>query len=116
MSSSEESTRGIVYEEFLGRNVRSGSLSDLALGTYRTVFDEIEKGNTELAIQLLDMTLLEADELHDIYGHWTDDVLDWLRARNVTGLDEEVSRLRNLLGDEAFDEFESRFFKQVQKG
>ena len=107
MSSSEESTRGIVYEEFLGRNVRSGSLSDLALGTYRTVFDEIEKGNTELAIQLLDMTLLEADELHDIYGHWTDDVLNWLRARNVTGLDEEVSRLRNLLGDEAFDEFES---------
>ncbi len=106
MSGSPEPIGPVAHESFLGRAARTGSWEDLARGTYRVIGEQIEAGNREAAAELLRVTILEAEELHDIYGHWTDDVLQWLRARNATGLDDEVARLRGLLGDEAFDGFE----------
>jgi hypothetical protein len=107
MMAQGDGVRGVAYEEFLKREARTGSWGDLSRGTYRVVHEEIEQGNREIAAELLGMTILEAEELHDIYGHWTDDVLAWLEARGVQDLDGEVLRLRELLGDEPFDGFEN---------
>ncbi|MDP1879137.1 MAG: hypothetical protein Q8M17_16435 [Actinomycetota bacterium] len=106
MTDAAAGRRGVAYEAFLGRDARSGEWAELARGTYRVVLEEIEQGLPESAVRLLDVTLLEAEELHEIYGHWTDDVLAWLQARNADGLDADVARLRGLLGDQAFDGFE----------
>ncbi len=106
MTDAPDPRRGVAYEDFLGRDARSGDWSELARGTYSVVFEEIEAGRPESAVRLLDVTLLEAGELHEIYGHWTDDVLAWLRARDAEGLDADVAQLRGLLGDRAFDGFE----------
>lgn len=106
MTANHGSERGVAYEAFLSRDARTGSWNDLGRGTYRVIQEEIEKENFELAAELLGVTILEAEELHEIYGHWTDDVLVWLSNRNVTELDVEVQRLRELIGAEAFDGFE----------
>ncbi len=106
MTDAPDGRRGVAYEDFLGRDARSGDWSELARGTYSVVLEEIEQGRPESAARLLDVTLLEAGELHEIYGHWTDDVLAWLRARDAEGLDADVAKLRGLLGDWAFDGFE----------
>ncbi len=106
MTDAPDGRRGVAYEDFLGRDARSGDWSELARGTYSVVLEEIEQGRPESAARLLDVTLLEAGELHEIYGHWTDDVLAWLRARDAEGLDADVAKLRGLLGDRAFDGFE----------
>lgn len=106
MTDTPPPARGLAFESFLGRDARTGSWQDLARGTYRVILEDVERGDREKAADLLRVTILEAEELHDIYGHWTDDVLDWLRARGITDLDGDLARLRGLLGDEAFDGFE----------
>lgn len=95
------------FEPFLSREVRAGSRSSLAKGTYRLIHESIEAGDYEDAARLLDITILEAEELHEIYAEWPEQVLAWLRERvSADRLDEHLARLRSLIGSESIEGFE----------
>lgn len=70
-------------EAFLGRVVRSGTWQELGAGTYRVIRDSLGEGDWAKAAELLPVTLLEAEELHDVYGSWPEQIRDWLLGRGV---------------------------------
>lgn len=72
------------HEPFLGRDARAGSWAELARGTYRVIAEAVAAGEWDVACQLIPITILEAEELHDIYGSWPAEVYDWLLERGVS--------------------------------
>jgi hypothetical protein len=96
------------HEPFLGRLTRVGTPSELAQGTYRVIQQAINEQEWQAACELLDVTLLEAEELHEIYALWPQQVLGWLADQNLADppLVDDVERLRAVLGGDPAGEFE----------
>ena len=108
---SEEPGPVIGFEPFLGRMARVGSPAELAQGTYRVIAETIARGEWTSAVELLEVTLLEAEELHEIYAAWPMEVLQWLAGgesgtSEVGELDRDVEQLRVLMGGDPATEFE----------
>lgn len=109
----------VAHEPFLGRDARAGDWQDLARGTFRVAVERLASGDGEGAAALLRVAVLEAEELHEVYAAWPEQVLGWLRARAVTTqdadrLDTALDRLRRLVGDEACDGFEAGWQEYVR--
>ncbi len=97
------------YEPFLGRLTRSGSWSALAKGTYRVIAEALEEGDWDVASTLLPITLLEAEELHEVYGSWPGQIRAWTIGQGASAalIEQDVHRLWVLIGDGAEPDFES---------
>lgn len=74
----------MAYEPSLGRDARTGSWEELARGTFREAIDVLARGRAEDAAQLVEVSLLEAQELREIYEAWPIAIVDWLRAEGVS--------------------------------
>ena len=97
------------YEPFLGRDARTGDWAELARGTYRVAIDRAGAGAWDDAARLVEVAVLEAEELHDVYGRWPGQVMTWLTGQGVDAdtLSGALGALRDLIGDEAMDGFEA---------
>ncbi|MFN3002521.1 hypothetical protein [Mycolicibacterium wolinskyi] len=93
----------VAYEPSLGRNARVGDWAELARGTFRSAIECAERHDWEAAAQLVEVSVLEADELRDIYDRWPEATLHWIRAHGAGAADLEsaVARLAGLLGSQA---------------
>ncbi len=87
----------------LGRAARVGSWSELAKGTFYSAAEQLGLGDLEAAAQLVEISILEADELRDIYQRWPEATAGWILDRGVDAadLDRATSRLGDLIGDRA---------------
>ena len=101
----------VAFEASLGRNARQGTWKELAQGTFRSAARAFESGCHADAADLLEVSLLEADELRDVYGRWPQETLDWILAQGVPrdALTESVDRLASLLGDRAMAGIDSEW-------
>lgn len=109
MSNINEPVAHVGFEAFLGRDARTGPWSELGRGTYRVALESAAAGHAERAAELLRVAVLEAEELHDVYGRWPAMVIEWLLAQGVdaVAVEEQRALLRHLVGDEALDGFEA---------
>lgn len=90
----------VEHNDFLGRTARTGSWAELSRGTFRLAGDYLAAGDSRAAVDLLEVSLEEADELRDIYGRWPIEIEGWLADRGVPDVDikAERARLQLLLG------------------
>lgn len=88
------------YEPSLGRNVRQGSRSELGEGTFKAANRALAEQRHDDAAELVSVSLLEAEELCDVYGRWPETAVEWLLARGIASadLDAERARLATVLG------------------
>lgn len=102
-----------VFQDFLNREVRTGSWQDLSKGTFAAACEAVERGQNSEAVALLKMSLLEAEELREVYEAWPKEILDWVRAHQVSAneIDVELSRLNSLIGQEASRGIEENWHK-----
>ncbi len=107
-----ETTR---YEAFLGRPARSGTWEELSRGTYRVILEALDAQDWPTAGELLPMTILEAEELHEIYGAWPGQVADYLIAQGVAPdvVEQERRRLWTVIGDGAEPAWEASWRSYV---
>ncbi|MDV3129663.1 hypothetical protein M1247_32490 [Mycobacterium sp. 21AC1] len=93
----------VAFEPSLGRNARTGDWLQLACGTFRTAAERARSHEWEAAAQLVEVSVLEADELREIYDHWPESTLEWISAHDVSraDLDAAVQRLTDLVGTQA---------------
>lgn len=91
------------YEPSLGRVARTGSWAELARGTFRCAVERLDRGDYEAAAQLVEVSVLEAEELRDVYDRWPAAALDWIRDHGVTeqSLQAAVDRLTGVIGEQA---------------
>ena len=99
------------YEPFLGRPARTGAWADLARGTYRVIIDAVESGDWNTVNDLLPITVLEAEELHQVFGEWPDAIVQWMLA---AGADPDAvaageEKLLQLIGSGGRVEWEIRW-------
>lgn len=101
----------VAFEASLGRNARQGTWSELAQGTFAAATRAFESGRYADAADLIEVSLLEAEELRDVYGRWPQDTLDWILAQGVTAGEayDSVDRLTSLLGDRAMAGIDSEW-------
>lgn len=83
MSTETPATSVVAYEPSLGRLARTGSLKELAKGTFRSAAEHATAGRFEAAAALVEVSVEEADELRDIYERWPIATLDWIRSQGV---------------------------------
>ena len=88
--------RATEHEPFLGRVTRTGTWEELSRGTYRVILEALESGDYDLAAELLPVTVMEAQELHDIYGVWPADIVDWMLSAGADAQDVAAARARLL--------------------
>jgi hypothetical protein len=90
-------------EPSLGRAARTGTWEQLAKGTFRAALDYLADGDAEAAADLVEVAVLEADELHDVYERWPAATADWIRRRGVPEADiaQATHRLHTLIGEQA---------------
>lgn len=88
---------------FLGRNARTGSWQELSQGTFLAASSAFQAGKTTDAVELLNVSLLEAQELREIYQAWPLTVEQWLLSEGVTktALMESLAQLQLLIGERA---------------
>lgn len=93
----------VAYEPALGRNARTGDWQELARGTFRTAIERVEAQQWEAAAQLVEVAVLEAEELNDVYQRWPAATMQWIRDHDVAqaDLDRALARLTALIGDQA---------------
>lgn len=101
----------VAFEPFLGRLARVGSPAEMAQGTYRVINEAIGTGAWTSAAELLEVTLLEAEELHEIYALWPKQVLQWLHRndnhhRAAEELAAQITQLQAIIGGDPAEEFE----------
>ena len=89
------------YEPFLGRLARTGTWPELARGTYRVILEACETGDWGVATQLIPLTLIEAEELHQVYGAWPGEILEWLHSQSLDDhvVDAEHQRVLAVTSD-----------------
>lgn len=105
MTTDTSSHRIVDFVPALGRVVRQGSWQELAKGTFRSAAEHFAAGDGEAAAQLVEVAVLEADELRDIYERWPEATAGWIRAREVSDadLDAATDRLGMLIGGQAMN-------------
>ncbi|WP_377325275.1 hypothetical protein ACFJIY_09770 [Pimelobacter simplex] len=97
---------GVVGDEpSLGRATRAGGLLDLRSGTFDEARRAVAEGRSEDAARLVEVSVLEAEELRDVYSTWPGTIEAWLAGRGVgaDALEQSRARLRTLLGHGADD-------------
>lgn len=101
----------LAVEPSLGRLTRTGGLLDLGAGTFAEAGRALAEHRNEDAAQLVEVSVLEAEELRDVYGAWPDTTAAWLHGRGVSAavVDGERGRLREVLGHAHTDTMESRW-------
>ncbi|WP_436701739.1 hypothetical protein [Nocardioides sp. BYT-33-1] len=107
----------VADEPSLGRATRTGSWQDLGEGTFAAAGRALAAGRGEEAAQLLEVSVLEADELRDVYGRWPATTAAWVRARGIDPavLEREETRLLRLLGQEPADGIAERWGTYVER-
>lgn len=101
----------VAFEPSLGRNTRAGDWEQLAQGTFRAATRAFEQGQHEQAADLLEVSILEAEELRDVYARWPDDTAAWIRQHGASqaDLDTEISRLTSVIGPRAMAGIEAEW-------
>jgi hypothetical protein len=98
-----------VHVQFLGRRTRSGSWEDLAQGTFKEAVRAVREDRFEGAAELVSISLLEAQELREVYEKWPKEILEWIRSQG--GSDRKIAReherLSTLIGDRAMNGIEA---------
>lgn len=91
------------FEPSLGRAARQGSWDQLAKGTFRTAVEHLGAGRAVEAAELVEVALLEADELRDVYERWPAATADWMETRGASrpAIEAAVERLGAAIGTEA---------------
>ncbi|MFC5993769.1 hypothetical protein ACFQE5_06020 [Pseudonocardia hispaniensis] len=99
----EQTTSHVRYEPSLGRAARVGSWDELTKGTFRTARDLLAAGDREGAAQLLEVSVLEATELRDVYDRWPANSAEWIRAQGATAeqVTDALADLAAKIGPEA---------------
>lgn len=99
------------FEPSLGRDARAGDWAELARGTFREAIDKLRAGELEAAAQLVEVTLLEADELRDVYDRWPDTLIAWMKTQGARpdDIDQQLQRLTGLIGQAAIDGIEAQW-------
>ncbi|MCV7230161.1 hypothetical protein [Mycolicibacterium komossense] len=103
MTSRQSAGPVVAYEPSLGRAARVGSWEQLAKGTFRTAAEHLAMGDGGAAAELVEVAVLEADELRDVYERWPAATADWLRERGVAAelILAETTWLTTLIGESA---------------
>lgn len=93
----------VAYEPSLGRVARTGSWEQLAKGTFRSATEQLAAGDGIAAAELVEVAILEADELRDIYQRWPEATAGWIRDRGVPAADVDAAtaHLSALIGEQA---------------
>jgi hypothetical protein len=89
----------VAYEPSLGRIARTGTLKELATGTFRSAAEHATAGRFDAAAALVEVSVAEADELRDIYERWPIAALDWILSNGVAPsvLDQALATLGAVL-------------------
>jgi len=97
--------RVVAHEPSLGRNARVGSWEELAKGTFRTAIAQLGEGEYAAAAELVEVAVLEAEELHDIYQRWPEQTTSWIVGCGVdqADLEAELHKLAGLIGERAMN-------------
>lgn len=116
MTSLEPVPAVVAFEPSLGRNARVGTWAELAQGTFRTAVDKLRAGEFDNAAALIEVSLLEADELREIYEEWPDRTVGWITDRGAAQADLDVAlrRLTDLIGETAMAGIQSEWDQFVQ--
>lgn len=104
MSSDATPARPVVAPEpSLGRIARTGTWHELSQGTFSAATTAFHESRYEASAQLLEVTVLEAEELRDVYGRWPEDIAAWMRGQGATqdDIDVELDSLTALIGPRA---------------
>lgn len=106
----------VAYEASLGRNARVGTWEELAQGTFRTAVDRFRRGLCDDAAALVEVTVLEAEELREIYEQWPDRAIEWMTTHGASAddVDAAVRRLTDLIGETAMAGIEAEWGQFVQ--
>lgn len=101
--------------DFLGRDTRTGTWEELAQGTFRQARDAVRAGNLSGAMELVEVSLLEAQELREVYEEWPEKLLAWMRQRGASEeqIETELSRLTALIGNRAMNGIEAAWPQYV---
>lgn len=93
----------VAFQPALGRNARAGTWAELSRGTFGTAIEHARSHDWEAAAQLVEVSVLEADELRDIYDRWPEATAQWIRAHGVAEVEltAGLDRLAGLIGDRA---------------
>ncbi len=104
-------TSPVGYQPALGRTARVGTWKELAKGTFRSADERLAAGDAEAAAQLVEVAVLEAEELRDIYERWPQATADWIRGRGIPASDLDVTtdRLREVIGARAMTGIEAEW-------
>lgn len=88
---------------FLGRNARTGSWQELSQGTFLAASAAFQAELGKDAIELLQVSKLEAQELREIYEEWPFKLEQWLLSEGVPKdlLSDSITHLQALIGDRA---------------
>ena len=105
MTAAEDNTTVVAYEPSLGRLARTGTWEQLAQGTFRSAIERLAAGDTAAAADLVAVSVLEADELRDIYQRWPAATTEWLLDRGVSAeaIGAEIVRLGLSIGASALE-------------
>jgi hypothetical protein len=93
-------TSPVGYEPSLGRDARTGTWEELSRGTFACAAERSHRGDWEAAAELVEVSVVEADELRDIYDRWPAATLQWIRDHGVDDADirRAITDLTELIG------------------
>ena len=78
----------------LGKRIREGDWSELAVSTVQRIEDAVAAGQMEVAAQLVDYFMEEAKVCHNVYQVWTEGFERWLGERGVPAAEVAAERAR----------------------
>lgn len=98
---------------FLGRRARTGSWEELSNGTFREATRAAQELRWHDAADLVDVSLLEAEELREVYEEWPQAIISWVRGQGALEFDieREQGRLHQQLGERAMRGIEAAWPK-----
>lgn len=101
--------------DFLGRNTRAGSWEELAQGTFWNAREAVFRGDFSSAKELVEVSLLEAQELREVYEEWPEKIVAWMRRHGAKEdqITAEILRLTTLIGARAMNGIESAWPQYV---
>lgn len=104
------------FEAFLGRDARAGSWEELSRGTYRVILEALDSGEWHVAEELLPVTILEAEELHGIYGVWPRQIAQFLLAEGAVADEADAGRRRlwTAIGDGTEPDWEGAWQRYLE--
>jgi hypothetical protein len=111
MTSPDTAPDVVGFDASLGRPARRGTWEELSRGTFRVAADAFGARRYQDAAALLEVSVLEAEELLDVYERWPRDTAEWIRAQGVgeDRLAAELERLESVIGDRAMAGIEAEW-------